>query len=52
MEQRLGNAGMDETLPVEKFVKFCNLFLVRDCALCLNIILYHTLFIRYVTYQS
>lgn len=44
MEKRLGNACMDDNLAVEKFVKFCNLFLVRGCALSLNIILHPTLF--------
>lgn len=32
MEHKLGNAGMYDTLAAEKFVKFCNLFLVRGCA--------------------
>jgi hypothetical protein len=52
MEQRLENAGMGDNVAAETFVKFCNLFRVRVCALSLNIILYHILFISYVTYQS
>jgi len=43
---------MDDTVAAEKFLKCCNLFLVRGRALYLNVILYHTLFKSYVTYQS
>jgi len=43
---------MVDTVATEKSVKFYNLFLVKCRALSLNKVLYHILFISYVTYQS